>query len=717
MIDTRILRGRGGRLRWALVPLILPLLSLPAPAAEGPPEDGPAAEETAGEGDDSPRIVVEDDLTVTGGRLRGEPRELLAAPNNVTVISRQEIDSSTALTLQELLSTRAGVVLFDQVGDGVSLTLDLRGFGGTGTRVLLDGAPINDPRNNSAALELVPLAALERIEVVRGSTAALAGGGSEAGVLNLWTRRGADGRVRARLAAGSDETIDAGAHGGVRAGETDLFLSGSRRETDGHRENSAGELTRLAATAAGELAPRHSLRLSLLGGRSDLGSPGALTAAELAADRRQAPFNRLDFSDELARQATLDYRGVPAGSLSLAANLYHRDRGSEILSTGRAAPLFGGFFLDSEADALGATVELRRVLDGRAGEGEVVLGAEWLEGETDARGFFTSPDDPGAVDPAGLGSDNLSERLTGALYLQGRWSPAPRWSLVAGARLDEDEVRYTERFPDPANRARRRYSELSLRAGVNYAPGDRWGLYLSYGESYLPPTIEELFAFPLFGSNPDLEPEDSRSWEAGVRTRLGRRGTGALALFRTDTEDEIVFDPASPRAPFGANVNGGRARREGIEASARGPLGGRVNGFVELTLMEAERLEVAGAPDRAGRALPLVPEERISVGIDASLPGGLDLRAAWLRVGEQPLGNDDLNLRRPLPAYSVLDARLAWRLPAAARWTLYLDARNLLDEEYSTRGIFAFDFAAGSSREFFTPAPDRRLLLGVMWER
>jgi outer membrane cobalamin receptor len=142
-------------------------------------------------GDPAEEPVLTEQVTVTASRLADEPDDADRVPANVTVISREEIERLGAVDLADLLALEAGAVVYDQTGNGVQTTFDLRGFtNGSGTRVYLDGAPLNDAVNNTSALELVPLEALERVEITRGSAAALAGGGSEAGVVNLVTRRG-----------------------------------------------------------------------------------------------------------------------------------------------------------------------------------------------------------------------------------------------------------------------------------------------------------------------------------------------------------------------------------------------------------------------------------------------------------------------------------------------------------------------------------------------
>ena len=675
----------------------------------------PQGEETAEAGGETP-IVIEERLTVTDTRLRGEPERLSRVPANVTVIERDQIRRSGSRTLQELLALEAGVVAFDQVGNDLSKTLDLRGFTGSGTKLFLDGVPLNDPRSNALVLELVPLAALERVEITRGSTAALAGGGAEAGVVNLWTGRPDPGGSLS-LAAGGFGSLEVEGDVRRRMGRADLFLAGSLYETDGFRDNSAGELRRLAGKLGWDLGAGRRLELSLVDAREDLGAPGALTRDELAADRRAAPFNRLDRLGEGLTQVAASFQSQLAGDLLLAANLYARSRDSEILTTGRAAPIFGGFFLDSRAAVVGSTLQLERAWQGDGGRGRLTGGLEWLDGDTDARGFFTPPGDPGRVDASGLGSDNTAERRALGLFAQSSWSPTARWTLLAGLRYDRDEVGYVERAPDPNNVASRTWSELSVRAGASWAPSDRSTVYLSYGEGFLPPTVEELFSFPLFGSNAELSPEDSESWELGARRHWAGGGRVEAALFRIDTRDEIVFDPSSPAGLFGANVNAGSARRAGLEASASLPLAGSSRVFANLTLMDTELL---GGPNR-GAPLPLVPERRLALGFEGALAPELRLRLDALWVGEQVLDNDEAARQGRLDAYAVVNARLAWSPPlagvagGAAGPVLFLEGRNLLDESYESRGIYAFDFAAGRNEAFLTPAPGRRLMAGLEW--
>jgi iron complex outermembrane receptor protein len=289
-----------------------------------------------------------------------------------------------------------------------------------------------------------------------------------------------------------------------------------------------------------------------------------------------------------------------------------------------------------------------------------------------------------------------------------------------GLRADRNRVSYAESISNslPTKTSdSKTYSEISLHAGATMHASEAVDLYASYGDAFLPPTPEQLYAFPLFGSNPDLVPEDARAYEFGLRSR-GRLGSLDAALFWTDTANEIVFEPTLT-APFGENVNAGSTRRRGVELAARGRLGRGVSVFTNVTYTDS--VFTNGPND--GDEVPLVPNWRLAAGIDASLPKGFGVRADALYVGSQVLDNDQSNDQPRLAAYTVVNLKLGWERALGSgaesrRGTLgvFVAAENLFDERYATRGIYAtIDFTTFAQAEFVTPAPGRQYLAGLSW--
>lgn len=662
-------------------------------------------------------VKVEEHVVVTSTRLDDQTVPKSEVPASLTIVDRERIEASGARNLQDLLAEETGVLLIDQVGNDVQKTLDVRGFaGGKGLAVFVDGARINDPRNNGVALEQIPLDAVERIEITRGPSAALAGGGAEAGVIRVVTRRGTTPAASVSASAGTWDTQRYDGTYGADFGMFDLFLAGTYDTTDGFRPNAGGDQTRLNATGAFDLGGERRLSLSVLSSDLDYGNPGALTLAEFDQDPTQNVYNVLDYTDDVVRQSALNFQGAVGAGFSLAANLAYRDERAKTLTTGRAAPSFGGFFLDAESGTWTSTAQATRDVGSHYGSHRISFGAELLDGDIDSTGFSTLPTSPGTYDPDAPSSRNTAGARNVGLFLQDAWTITPRWAVTVGARGDRSRVDYHETIPGTTPDDERTFSELSFRAGGTFRPSELVDLYASYGDAFLPPTPEQLFAFPGFGSNPDLLPEDARAYEAGVRLH-GRTGSVDVSLFWTDAQDEIVFDPTPTVSdPFGRNVNAGKTNRRGVEVSASGRLARRLSGFANATYTDSS---FTNGPND-GNDVPLVPKLRAAAGIDAALPMGFGIRADALYVGSQVLDNDPANAEAELNAYTVVNLRAGWERALGAssragRLGFFVEARNLFDEPYATRGIFAFDFSTFASADFVTPAPGRRYLAGVTW--
>ena len=199
------------------------------------------------------------------------------------MITRADIAASGARTVQQLLSHITGAILFDQIGNGVQTTFDLRGFTGGGITVLVDGARINDPRNNSVQLETIGLDSIERIEIVRGAAAATVGGGSAAGVVNILTRAG----------SGPARAVVTGSYGSLRDGRSRRSVLPGRV---GHR----------SASGARVLRPRRSARVSRA---SDPERGVRLDAVRLTRHDRWIPGKRGRHSDPRDGRPRLRLRG------------------------------------------------------------------------------------------------------------------------------------------------------------------------------------------------------------------------------------------------------------------------------------------------------------------------------------------------------------------------------------------------------------------------
>lgn len=138
-----------------------------------------------------------DRIEVTGSRIK---RADIEGALPVTVIERKDIEVSGEVSVADLLRSTT----FNSFGSfrpqsgssaQANATLDLRGLGSNRTLILIDGrrAPISAATGISQDLNTIPLAAVERIEVLSDGASAIYGSDAIGGVVNIITRKDFNG--------------------------------------------------------------------------------------------------------------------------------------------------------------------------------------------------------------------------------------------------------------------------------------------------------------------------------------------------------------------------------------------------------------------------------------------------------------------------------------------------------------------------------------------
>jgi iron complex outermembrane receptor protein len=473
--------------------------------------------------------------------------------------------------------------------------------------------------------------------------------------------------------------------------------------TDGYREYARRRATQGVAYAAFPLAGGRASFLAIGHDQPEAENPGSLTAAQLAADPRQAEAQMIQkAAGKVVRQ----------GQLGLT---------NEWMSGGRRLSVTvhgGGRTLDNplpfaviDIDRRTAGIGLRGVLPvGSSARLTTGVDAQWLW--DDRRNFVNCADTVLVPDsascPRGDGQrgaltlDQEEDVRSIGPYAMIEVQPTERLSIMAGARIDA--VRYAVRDAitgggDPDDSGERTLHQASPMAGVLLRLAPAHSAYVTVSSAFEAPTTTELANRPdgSAGFNPDLDPQLSTTLEAGMKGVAGRLQYD-VAAFETRVRDELVpfeADDAQGRRFF---RNAGRTTRRGLEGAARTVIGAAEAG-VSATIFDFryERY-VLNAVDFAGRRIPGVPRRRAQA--------YLTMRSgdAFLTVegtAASPAYADDANTVSA-PGYGVMGARIGASALFGRPWIRpVLGVENIFDRTYvpslvanSARGRY-FEPAAG----------------------
>jgi outer membrane cobalamin receptor len=576
-----------------------------------------------------------EDVVIT---VSAQELALSSVSASVTIISREMIEASKTENVLDLLQEVPFVHISQVGGAGGLATVTLRGGDPNFTLVMIDGIPVNDPTNvlgGSYDFSYLSTDQIDRIEIVRGPLSSIYGSEAISGVINIISRKG-EGRPRLRLEGRTGNFGSQEARIGLEGSESiwSYGFSGSYYDVDEQTFND----TLNRKTFAG--------------------------------------FSRFDFSNEkqisvTARYTAADTSGFPEnGGGPLFSVL--RDPKTADISEGLL-----GFRYQQKQFAMDADYSKHQndtftpaILDGIppgfqslpsfANETDFertrIQGTLfWSRGNWSASGSASWKRESG--DSVGL----IAEMFPSEFQLQ-------RDTASAGGEVLFDSKQLHASFGIRVDHPEDFSLETSPRLGIAYVlPNSTTRLRATWGEGFKLPSFFAL-GDPNIG-NPDLLPERSRAWDAGVEQEwFDSKVVLSAAWFHNSFRDLIDFSPEVFRL-----VNRREVVTQGLELEGRWRPERAVQWVAYLTYIDAE-IKDSTEPLRDR------PEWRGGFGVDWQFLKKGKLHVRYTSVGER------FDFQIPVPDRMVADSYQTLDLAASYEFldniTGFVRIDNLFDSEY-----------------------------------
>jgi outer membrane receptor protein involved in Fe transport len=470
--------------------------------------------------------------------------------SSVSVVTRQQIEDRGNQTVYDALRGLPGVEINQTGRRGAITSAFIRGGDSDYNLVMIDGTPLNDFGGGFSFASL-PADGVRQVEVIRGPQSALYGSNAVAGVVNIVTERG-EGRPQFSF-LGEGGSLYTRRFATSGAGLTDGLswaYNLSLLDTDGMVKNDRF-WNQIATLSLGySRSPRRQFNAHFFGEAGDAGSPGPFgsdpdhlfSGLDAVSRNRQ---NLFGYQANYSEQFNTRFRQVTTVSLSQDRFVFLSPFGNSYARNLRIVGNTRSEITVSQKDVFVAGFE--------------------FDHETFRDTFV--------MDPAG--TNFILPRNSYAYFAENRWNPGKRWFISTGVRVDDI---HTEALPpDPtAPRPQIPASEtvkvnpriatafLARESGADSAFGAT-RIHGSFGTGIRPPNGFEL----AFTNNPDLKPEKSISYDAGVEQRFaGDRADLDVTYFYNGFRDQIVNTGGSNIFMF-SSENLARSRAYGVENSLR----------------------------------------------------------------------------------------------------------------------------------------------------
>ncbi|KQO15271.1 TonB-dependent receptor [Acidovorax sp. Leaf76] len=569
-------------------------------------------------------------LTETVVTATRTPQPLSDLVADVTVIDRDTIETSGATGLADVLARVPGIEFSRNGGPGTTTGVFLRGAESRFTAVYIDGVRIDSQSTGGAAWEAIPLAQIDRIEVLRGPAGAVYGSDAMGGVIQIFTKRGENGVAPyVGIGVGSHSTtkIEAGVSGAT--GTIDYALGIAREKSKGFNARTVAtqnpdrdgyESTSANARLGLQINAAHRLDATLLANDLDSGYDNGLGKD----DRNQHQLHALGLTWQA--QWTTAYKT----RLQVTDS---RDQYETTPSVYLSETHLRGYLFQNEwrQDAHLVTAALERREDN----------------------LQNAPID--------------RSRSQDAIAL-GYGYTAGGHTLQANVRHDSDSE-----FGGKGTG--------SLAYGYTFAP--QWRATASVGTAFRAPTLYQRFSEYGVGS---LKPESSRNAEVGLRWAQGSNSFSAT-VYRNRVQDLISFGAPGPcPSPFGCYVNTARAEYKGVTFAGSYRLAGVLGGVQlrgSLDLQDPRDLDT-------GKQLARRAKRHGTLGADTQLAGwtvGAEVQASGRRF-------DTVANTNVLGGYTLVNlyasTRIARDFTLVARVDNVGDKHYELARTYATAGRTAY---------------------------
>lgn len=543
-------------------------------------------------------------IVVTASRTAQTVDEALAA---VTVVTREDIERLQPQTLLELLRLQPGVDITRAGAPGAPNSVFLRGTNSDHTLVLIDGIRANSASTGGFAWQSLEPAQIERIEIVRGPRAALYGADAIGGVVQIFTRKPSGANASASYGSNNTSNLQLGYGGGERVR---YRLQGSFVKSDGIPARTVSEqdhgYENRSLSAGLDMPLWGDARLSLDGwinrGESeyDSGSPGAIVEDKLETENRTLNV-RLD--DSITK--------VWHHSLQIGHAYDENKNSSGEITTKRVTADWQNTLALTKFQTL-------------------IFGVNYYHDAVDSQSWSIY--------------DETADNKAGFISLLSQIGIV---DLELSARHDKHSEYGSK-------------TTGSAAIGVEVLTDVR--LSLSHGTAFKAPTFNDLYA-PDSG-NPNLEPEESKTTELGLRISKGAQRFG-INLFHTEVDDLISSEPVAPWR----RINIDEARMRGVELQYA---------FNTSVLRFGANATLQQARDRSNDSrLLLRPERKLSMQIGRDFHNGAAINADAILVGERYAYGPTR-----LPGYGLLNLSASYPLVRELR--VFGRIENALDKDYQT---------------------------------
>ncbi|WP_292998183.1 TonB-dependent receptor [Nevskia sp.] len=687
--------------------------SLPALAVDAVPEDKaatPAAVEVA-----TAPVTVLNEVKVQGDKggsltapdVDAARDEINKRPGGVVLVGSEQFEDRYAVSFKDTLRDAPGVFAQARYGEEVRLSIRGSGLGNNahlrGIYLLQDGIPVSRADGFGDFQEIDPLTT-RYLEVYKGGNGLRYGGATLGGAINAVTPTGrtADQTWLVRLEGGSYDTFRQNISYAQDYGRVDVFAAVTNARAGGFRQHQQTDNQRINANVGYRISDDVETRFYVGFNEIDQEIPGAVSLTNALNNPRGVP--PTSFTFDIKRDPTtfrlLNKTSVRLGDSQLDVGAYFWDR--------RLYHPLTGVIVDQTGIFYGAFAQWNGTGTIFGLANEVTLGTNVQRQDNDARVF----QNVGGGRRGARTSDAAEGGTLFDFYGEDRLTVASGLQAIAGLQGLVSTRDYDDRI-NPRESAKRTYKAVNPKLGLLYSFDEHTQVFGNVSYSFEAPNYGALNQTTPVGANGFVPLDGQRA----VTGEIGSRGEWTrvawnISYYYSLVDKELLQQATSPTTAIQFNAD--ETVHQGLEAGlALRLFSGAISAGDKLVFQQNYAYNDLTFDNDAtyGRnRLAGAPKHYYQAQLRYDHPAGF-----FIEPGLEAANNivvDYANSQRS-PGYTIWNVSSGLTLPRG--FSLFFDARNLLDRRYVGSVSTTTNFQTVANRNLFVPGEGRQFFGGVRW--
>ena len=700
-------------------------------------------------------------------------------PSNVQVVKGEDLANQQSLSLADYMNNNmVGVNVNETQNNPFQQDVNYHGFTASpllgtpqGLSVYQDGVRINEPFGDTVNWDLIPKNAIAGINLMPGSNP-LFGLNTLGGALSIQTKSG-------DLFPGGSAQVYGGSWGRRAAeveygGSTDngfnFYVAANAFKEDGWRDASSTDVRQLFSKL-GWKGEKTDFNVSLALADNDMNGNGLAPESMLRNLGRSSVYTQPDntknklgfltaqfnhwFNDNLAFNSVAYYRNVRTKTYNADINECFGQLTNALTGCDTAVNTTQEGAIN-RTNAIQHSYGLTGQLNWTTDKNQFIAGAGYdralIKFNQTSQLFDTfsaSRGVDGVLDAIESETNIKSKSDTWSLFATDTYKLTNQLALTASGRYNRTEVDTHDNMIDAGNpgslTAKSAFQRLNPAVGFTYTPVENLNFFAGYNEgSRAPSAIELGCADPnhpcklpnAMQGDPPLKQVVARTFEGGVRGRLGADTKWSAAVYTTENDNDIHFISANAQG-FGYFQNVGKTRRSGLDLGVNSQLD-KLRWMIGYSYVKAtyeSEFNVASEVNSAevggeftvhkGNRIVGIPEHQFKVRGEYSMLPDWTIGATAVAFSDQYARGNENNAdpNGKVAGYAIMNIDTRYSFGNSG-WQAFAKVNNVFDHEYSTGGLLMsnmFDASgawsgAGATEKAVAPGAPRAGWIGLRYE-